>query len=247
MISSDLVSTESLLFVTLVSLYFADLTCLLHVNEVIFYSNLSGQWHTKLPSQLPQIARRFLACIDPLRPDTVILRVFWPPNSSALSAEVDPLIDESRLRSGPLRIVAISCYLLMVQLFGIVPAIYYVFGEAATLLAIGCFYIEIIVLLGFLVRVRRGIELTAGALLSIAFESLLCPPFAINLYRKLATKCLTTPNDVVKVATTLLKSADLAEFCEQLTISAELAYATSDFNELPEDVAITLERARGVR
>jgi hypothetical protein len=87
------------------------------------------------------------------------------------------------------------CTLLLPEIFLGIPIAYSVLGNSViTLAVLAVIYVQILFLVVWLFVSRRALQLSWKTCLLLAFESLICIPYAINLHRKIGEKLV--PGDV---------------------------------------------------
>jgi hypothetical protein len=204
-----------LLVLIAAALYLVDLAKLLYINELVFARGSGGGWSVHLPSTQIEIGRRFVVIARPLDPAVSVFRMAWPtlslgkdrPAAEAIPNELAGLLRE-------LRLPRLGCTLLLPQIFLGVPVLHVLGGTDLSLLILLIVYLQVAVLIGWLF-VRRGhLRLPWSTCLLIAFESLVCVPYAINLHRKLSERLLpaVVPGDVVEAAALLLDGNAFEDF-----------------------------------
>lgn len=218
MIDPLLDRADLLLLLVAVALYITDLARLLYVNELLFVGGANGRWSFRLPERPIEISRRFLLIARPLDPRVSILRLAWP-GTKRDSCRAGPKRDclDDLLRQ--LRWPRLGCTLLLPQIFLGLP-LFYLAGDNFLQLSILLLviYLQVAVLVVWLFVKRSHLGLRWPACLLLAFESLICVPYAINLHRKL-TEHLTPsrmPNDVLDAGALLLAGRPLADFHAQI-------------------------------
>ena len=218
MIDQLFARADLFLLLLAVALYITDLTRLLYINELLFVSGPGGNWSARLPLAQMEVSRRFLMVARPLDPGVSVLRLTWPGPAGDLSSD-DSAGDALAGLLRELRWVRLGCRLLLPQIFLILPLLY-LFGGSYFLLLIflATIYLQVVVLVTWLFARRKKLELPSVTWLRLAFESLICLPYAINLHRKL-TEQLTparVPGDVLSAGLVLLNGRSLREFQREI-------------------------------
>jgi len=171
-------------------LYLFDSSLLLYGDELLFASGPGG-WHNVAGGGQLLLGRRLLLP-NPLLPAARLLRVCW----SRASAEV--VVHESPGPATPERVETMEFRRALHPLqFGVVvlllliavalPALLFVFGQGLeVLLLLAAIYTLNLLMAAWLWRVRARLDLGKRACLLLTVDLLLCPPFAVNLVRKVS-------------------------------------------------------------
>ena len=172
-------------------LYLTDLARLLHTNEVLFVGRTGRQWYAMTPANGLRFSRKHAVLARPYDPGAITVRMMWPSERTPPAEYRKNL--ESRLRQ--LFIPRHFCMLLLPEIFLGIPITYSVLGNSAITLAIlAVIYLQILALIAWLFFSRKKFQLSWATCLLLAFESLVCIPYAINMHRKIAEKLV--PSDV---------------------------------------------------
>ena len=170
-------------------LYLTDLARLLHANEVLLVGHASGHWSALTPDDGLRFNRKHAIFARPYDPTAVTVRLMWPSDKTPQKDYRRNL--ESRLKQ--LFVPRHFCALLLPEIFLGIPIAYSVLGNSVVTLAIlAVIYVQILSLVAWLFLSRRKLGLTWKTCLLLAFESLVCIPYAINMHRKLAEKMVPT-------------------------------------------------------
>jgi hypothetical protein len=178
-------SFEVLLPLGAIAFYLLDSAMLLYSNELLLQCR-AQRWTYSAGSNFFLLGRR-LWLANPLQPQDALFRLSWSESDRRAAKEaplqLSPFIDALR----PLRYLVV---VLLVLLIAGLPLSALLFGAGIVMLGvIGMYYAVVLAALG-VVYARRGIFGLASprALLSVAFDALACPPFAVNLVRKLTLR-----------------------------------------------------------
>jgi hypothetical protein len=176
-------SFEVLLPIGAVGLYLFDSMLLLYSNEVLFLRR-GSRWSFAMSSALMLGGRR-LCFVNPLAPFLPQFRVRWSEGDTRQEQERVEELNAFLAALRPLQYLVTALLLLLLAL----PVDLYVFGTGPELLALmAAFYVIILAALVYVYVRRRALGLSAGSFLALAFDSLACAPFAINLVRKLSMR-----------------------------------------------------------
>lgn len=175
-----LLDAELLLAVALVALYLQDSALLLHFDEVLVEGGSRG-WRVSVGPGL-ELRGRFLSVPNPLLPMRTRFRASWLHVAAATPDTSATLVRYART----LWPVRFGCALTGVVLLGVMPWLLLAVRDPTQLLAaLGAAWLLILAMLAYLVLRRSALQLTPRQLAGLAAETLLCPPHAINLYRRL--------------------------------------------------------------
>lgn len=153
---------------------------LLSINELLLTQSHKG-WFYKFPELSFQLLRKYLLLPNPLTPDVAIFRTSWPKRSQS--------IDKTRLDGFVQALEPIQSIIgvLLLLLFIYLPVIALVYGSGAKLLIIfGMTYLFIFVILIYVFNNRDRLCISNSRFVSLAFEAVACPPFALNIVRKIS-------------------------------------------------------------
>ena len=167
------------------ALYLTDLARLLHTNEVLFVGRSNGTWSALTPANGLRFNRRHAVFARPHDPATVTVRMMWPSEKTPPRDYREKLEREVRHLFVPRHF----CRLLLPEIFLGIPIAYSVLGNSLVTLAIlAVIYLQILFMVVWLLVSRKKLQLTWKTCLLLAFESLVCIPYAINMHRKIADR-----------------------------------------------------------
>lgn len=168
-----------------VGFYLFDSAMLLYANELV-YAETNGKWVFAYPESRWQMLGKNLYLPNPLTPDSPLFRVCWfVSGSSELQEDQDALQHFIRTLN-PLRHMTLG---LLVLLLAGLPLVLFFFGTGAGLLILlGAVYFTISAMLIQTYRQREELGLPGKTFAKLAFDSLACAPFALNLVRKLTLR-----------------------------------------------------------
>ena len=173
-------SFEALLVLGVFGLYCYDSFMLLNFNELIFI-RFKKKWSYKFPILSLQLLRKFPFLPNLLTPNVPLFQVFWPSRDQGLNINELNTFIKSVL---PIQIISVLLLLLM---FVCLPIVAFRYGSGINLLIVFfAIYILIISILIYLFTQKNNLKLSNTKFVSIAFESIVCPPFALNIVRKIS-------------------------------------------------------------
>lgn len=174
---------EIMLVLGIVGFYLFDSAMLLYANELIFAEN-NGKWVFGRPESGWQMLGKNLYMPNPLTPDYPLFRACWVVASASNERQEDIEALRQFLNVlNPLRYMTFGLFaLLLIWL----PIVLLGFGTGlGLLLLLGVIYCTITVMLAQIYRQREELGLSGKTFAKLAFDSLACAPFALNLVRKI--------------------------------------------------------------
>ena len=187
-------STEVILIGAVIGLYLYDSAVLLYGNEAMMYPGRSARWAVQFGSSRFQWRGRDVFLPNPLTPQRPLYRATWRYGEPTPAAAAP-----GHLRRD-YRPLAVMTGLMAVALIGLLPlGLFSRLGDIMVVAALLLFYGAACGAFGYLWMRRQALGLSRRRLLHLMFESLTCPPFAVNLVRhvSLATQ---PPVDLVQAA-----------------------------------------------
>jgi len=176
-------SFEVWLPVGAIGLYLFDSILLLYANEVLFLRR-GARWSFAMSSSLLLAGRR-LCFVNPAMPAIAQFRVRWSESDTREEQEPEQQLSVFLAALRPVQYLVTALWLLLVAL----PFELYLFGTGPGLLALmAAFYLVILVALAYIFARRGVLRVSGRSFVAIAFDSLACAPFAVNLVRKLAMR-----------------------------------------------------------
>jgi hypothetical protein len=167
-----------------VGLYLFDSALLLYADEGVLAAAGAGRWRLGFGSAVLLLGRG-LYLPQPLAPHRPLFRLRWSVPRRAGAA--DP--GDWTARRALLAPLAPLVWGAALGLFVLLPlGLYTRLGDAALLGALGLTYASILAAIAWLVHARRRAGLSWLRVARLAFESLVCPPLALNLVRKLSAE-----------------------------------------------------------
>jgi hypothetical protein len=176
---------EVLLLIGVAGFYLYDSVVLLYGNEVIFLEE-NGQWQFARPTGNWRFAGKRLYLPNPLTPYIALFRMCWSEANPSGSPQ-DP--DDTPALLGalvPLRWMVSLLFLLMLVALPLV--MFLLGGDPALLVMFGLIYVVDVAMLVYVWNRRQVLQLVGRAFGSLAFECLACPPFALNMVRRVTER-----------------------------------------------------------
>ena len=181
-------TTEAWLVFGLFAFYLYDSVVLLAPREMILRCSAGGY---ALSSPYPYVTiRDRVPCVpNPLTPHRPLFRLSWADRAQAASATSSGRLDQARSVQRALRPLGVLTCATALLLLVALPGIVYRYGVGryclAALLAV---YAMIGTMLVATHRQRHALGLSPRDFAAVAFDALACPPFALNLVRKLGLR-----------------------------------------------------------
>lgn len=219
-------------------LYLYDSALLLYHDEGVVSTVGRTRWTVRFGSGY-QIRGRYLFIPSPLMPHRPIFRLVWNPETGAAA---DRRWTERRTLFEPLIPLVWS---MLVSIFVLVPlGLFFRLGDAMLLGAVALLYLNILALLAWIARKRASFGLTRRRFAALAFEALICSPFALNLVRKISAE-MPVDENLADAARRLQKADDweasrrqiLARIEEELDFEDEGSGRASALKNLKAELA----------
>jgi hypothetical protein len=218
-------SYEVMLTLGVFGFYLFDSALMLKDNEVVFIET-RGQWRFVFPKPAWQMLGDFVYFPNPVIPESPIFRCGWLAIGDkkyhiTKNADTDFF---NVLR--PMRIMVMYLF----GLFVFFPITLFTLGIGIELfMIVGCIYIVIILMLVYTYRMREYLGLNANMYAKLAFDSIACPPFALNLIRKITLNCqgIDDPIAFAQKNFDISTVHKLSEFLES-RLDEELEYEDAD-------------------
>ena len=187
-------------------LYLYDSALLLHINEGVLTPKRGGGWRVGFGSSHASFRGKELYVPSPFLPHRPGFRLLW--DLPARSMEARSLWKARRALFKP---IVPLVWAMALALFVLLPlGLFSVLGDWSLLLALAMLYLGIAGALLWLGARRRQLGLSPRQLGVLVFELLACPPFAVNVIRRVAVE-MPLEADLMSVARQLQTPADWSE------------------------------------
>jgi len=174
---------EVALMLLALGLYLYDSALLLHINEGVITPRRGG-WRLRFGSSHVTLRGRELYLPSPFLPHRPGFRLLWHLRPGATDAP-----DTWEARRKLFRPVAPLVWAMACALFVLLPlGLFSFLGDWVLLLAVALLYAGIAGALLWLAMKRKELGLSARQLGSLAFELVACPPFAVNVVRRVSVE-----------------------------------------------------------
>lgn len=176
-----MLSFEVALPVGAIALYLYDCSVLLFGNELVYIRD-SGRWKAAGGFDLFVFGKR--VCLpSPLAPRALIFRVAWSENDARTGVAEDWPQPSLLQALKPLQFIGSALHLMLLLLL---PLLSIFFGAGLLLLGLfGAFYLLTVSALIVAWRRREMLGLRGKAFWMLALDVIACPPFAVNMVRKI--------------------------------------------------------------
>lgn len=195
--------TEGLLMALVVGLYLYDSALLMYSNEAVLIPTGKDRWLAGFGSNKITFKGKELFLPNPLLPTRPLFKLAWEFDILAPSLNHTwNLARKAFARfAPPVWGLAVSTFLLLpFALFGRL-------GDLIILLAFALIYLHVFLIIMLLWFERAKFDITARGCAVIALDLLICPPFALNIVRRLSLK-LPVHEDFISAARRLQSPDD---------------------------------------
>jgi hypothetical protein len=229
--------TEALLMALVVGLYLYDSAILLFCNEAVLIARGKTQWLAGFGANRTTLRGKELYLPNPLRPTQALFRLAWQFEGLVLPGS-QPWSETYKAFQGFSPFV----WSLLMLMYLLLPAVLFArFGDLMILSVFIMIYINVFAIVFKLWLDHGTLGLSHRNCAFMALDMLVCPPFAVNVIRKLSLRVPVT-EDFALAAQRLLSVADWEvvrfELLERL--DSEIA---CEIEGSPRQAALTLRRA----
>jgi hypothetical protein len=198
-------SAEAWLMLLAAALYLVDSFWLLASNEAVLFRGGRGRWQAGFGAMRWRLIGREPYLPNPFMPHRPQLLLAWHMESAEPRGHGAPPL---HLPAELARFAPFACG-AGVLLFGLLPIVLFArLGTGFTLAVVALLYTVNIAALLQLWWLRGPLKLTKPQAAQLVFECLVCPPFSVNLVRRLCAR-LRHDEDFVAAAARVLKPEDL--------------------------------------
>jgi hypothetical protein len=157
---------------------------LLHPNEAILKVGVRQDWRSGFGSKNTRLAGKELYIPNPLNPGAAVFRLSWHDETLFPSYQAGW---ESRL--GALRRFQVPVWWLFFLSFLVLPTVLFGhFGDALLLMVFSLIYLTVVLIAVLLYLDKETFAFSRREFWLAAFDLLICPPFAINVIRRLSLR-----------------------------------------------------------
>lgn len=194
---------EVLLMLVAAGLYLYDSALLLHINEGVVTPKRGGGWRVRFGSSHLSFRGKELYVPSPFLPHRPGFRLLWDLPSRSMEAR-----SVWKARRELFKPVVPLVWAMAFALFVLLPlGLFSVLGDWILLLALAVLYLGSAGALLWLGTRRRQLGMSARQFGILAFELLACPPFAVNVIRRVSVE-MPLDADLMSVARELQAPAD---------------------------------------
>lgn len=206
------ISSESWLLIGAIGFYLYDSIRLVAPEEVLLVKSFRG-WSGVLPKGFFQVRGRNVYLPNPLMPCTALFQVDWLRGNLGINAANGR---RPQVIGEQLKIFQILAMVLLVEMMVLLPVTATTIGLGVEFLsALILVYLTIFSVVYELHARKKALGLSHKSFLSISFDCIACPPFAINTVRKI-TKAIVIDVDLIKFASENFSSSEYAAFAASL-------------------------------
>jgi hypothetical protein len=217
--------------------YLFDSVKLLHHNQLVFLRE-NGRWKVICPNSRWQILRKLPYFFNPLAPNNPVFLGTWSLTGGVGCIDEVPEIDRFIGTIHPLNYFVIVLFVLMCFFM---PLAILSYGTGVTFLAITiAAYLCIVAMLVVLYKKCSGLRLSSKEFYSLAFDCIACPPFAINLVRKITWQ-YKIGFDPIEFAISKLAKEDASKLARSLVVRLDEKLLSED------DTATRSEKLRALK
>lgn len=196
---------EILLVAAMAGLYLYDSARLLHSNEGVLAATLGGRWSLHFGAEHYTLRGKEPFLPNPLLPHRPAFPLRWKQQLVAATPAAQRWTPPP---FAPYKVLAPFVWLMALALFGLIPAgLFSRYGNVAIAAGILLFYGTALLALAYIWFKRAALKLTGRQVGALAFESLTCPPFALNLVRHISWRAAPS-EELVSAARRLLRKDD---------------------------------------
>jgi len=205
------VGPEWTLMALAAGLYLYDSAQLLYYNEGILLAGGGARWTVKFGWRALQIRGKEIFLPHPFSPHRATFRLLWSFEAPRGAGGEDWAALRRRFRP-----LVPFIWGMALALFVLLPAgLFSRLGEKMIFAAALVLYLNIVAALAWVAVHRVAFGLSKGRLASLAFECLVCSPFALNLIRKTSSG-ISLSEDLMSAARRLQKPEDWSATRAQL-------------------------------
>lgn len=189
----------------MLGLYLYDSARLLHSNEGVLAATLGGRWSLHFGAGNYTLRGKEPFLPHPLLPHRPVFPLRW---KLQVGAGVPASQRWAPPSFAPYKVLAPFVWLMALSLFGLIPAgLFSRYGNVAIAAGILLFYATALFALAYIWFQRSTLLLTGRQVGTLAFESLTCPPFALNLVRHISWR-VAPSEELVSAGRRLLRKDD---------------------------------------
>lgn len=195
---------EAVLLVALIiGLYLYDSMLLLRRDEGVLMPARRGGWSVGLGSRSYQLLGKYVFIPNPFLPHRPLFKASW-----SLEGDSAAVRENWNAHRDALRPVAPMVWGMAAAFFLLLPLGFFTrLGDWALLAGLSLLYLSIVAALVWAWNNRSKFELSGKQFAALAFESLVCSPFAMNMVRRLSAH-LPAREDLVSAARRLQTTDD---------------------------------------
>jgi hypothetical protein len=180
-----MMGTEGALMLLALVLYIFDSTLLLGSDAWVLEARRGGRWRARFGMQGWKLAGKEPLLPNPLTPWRALRRVQWRFEEGLAPLQAQPQPEGIT----PPAALQFSAALLLLLIFGALPMTLFAYPLLLLKVAVAAAIYAACAFTALLMwRARRQLSLQAADCAKLALECIACPPFAINIVRKLSLR-----------------------------------------------------------
>ncbi len=214
---------EILLLIGMAGLYLYDSAILLRSDEGVLMSSLRGRWSIHFGSERLTLRGKEPFFPNPLLPHRPVFQLRWQLEAAGSQATpwTPPLFALYRFLFPLIWVMAAA-------LFVLIPAgLFSRLGNVAVAAGIVLFYTTALLAIGYVWSKREALGLEPRQIGALAFETLTCPPFGLNMARHISRRAVIA-EDLLSVARRQLSAADWQQALPEVIKRIDNAIAWED-------------------
>ncbi|QIL21376.1 hypothetical protein [Thermomonas sp. HDW16] len=172
---------EMLLLLGIAAFYLFDSASLLYRDEVVF-AQCGRRWRASMGAGF-MLAGRYPVLPAVFSPGAPVFRASWGASAQVNPPATDVILPVLRPLRWPARLIALLLFLVL-------PLALWVNLDPRLMLGLlGVLYLVSSLSVAHVARRRSILDLSRKDIAAIAFDVIACPPFAINLVRRVTLRC----------------------------------------------------------
>lgn len=221
------INFEYLFIISLAGLYIYDSATVCFYNSIFILKGIRKKFDYQIPHSQFNFGKKFLIFLQILSPHILVFQTSWQYKTIHTKA-IDIDINNIQKTAEILRKIQPIIIFLFVLMFIVMPIlILFKFKTLLIILTILSIYLINIFLFIFILINRKKLHLSKKLILQILLDSLFCPPFALNLMKKISLN-LSTTSDALALSKSLLNESRQKLLVNQVVSKIEILQSQYD-------------------
>lgn len=208
--------SETLLAIAIVGFYFYDSVALIKYDQYILTHSIKGGY-VSFPSRRFQLSGKFLYLYNLLTPFDLGIYFNWPSTEQRLNKKELKVYKDFIHRLLPLRVLAT---ILLVMMVASVFSLLFLNGTNLFIFLFISVYSICLAIAIFILVNKNVLNLSNKECVSLVVDAIACPPFAINVARKIFMRQEITKTPL-KFVNQILKKEKFEDFREKLLMKID--------------------------